>query len=79
MTDAAARRGTAPDIVVNPSEVRAFVEHREVDVPAVSRAAELQFEPQWMDGGPADGQLAFGFARYTPLASRRRYGVWAAS
>jgi hypothetical protein len=24
---------------------------------------ELQLEPEWIDGGPADGQLAFCFAR----------------
>ena len=27
------------------------------------RGFELQFEPEWIDGGPAESQLAFGFAR----------------
>jgi hypothetical protein len=24
---------------------------------------ELEFEPEWIDGRPAEGQLAFGLAR----------------
>jgi hypothetical protein len=36
---------------------------------------ELQLEPEWIDGGPADGQLAFCFARQGTAGEQTAIGV----
>jgi len=35
---------------------------------------ELQFEPEWIDRGPADGQLAFRFARQNTAGQQTPIG-----
>jgi hypothetical protein len=35
---------------------------------------ELEFEPEWVDRGPADAQLAFGFARQNTSCEQATLG-----